>query len=117
MTVKMKQRIIKFSFVFFVLAGGGGYWFLSQSQDSLIDWKVPWLLHILFSSLKLIIGSRIANEKKTIMNNLYWNNTFLLNFLLPQIFKYIRIIIIIFNNCNYYKITINKRYFKSKVTE
>ena len=26
-------------------------------------------------------------------------------------------LIIVFNNCIYYKITINKRYFKSKVTE
>jgi hypothetical protein len=39
--------------VFFVLAGGGGYWFLGKAQTPGIDWQIPWLLHIAFSSLLL----------------------------------------------------------------
>ncbi|MFZ2739256.1 MAG: hypothetical protein WBI20_05670 [Burkholderiaceae bacterium] len=39
--------------VFFVLAGGGGYWFLGKAQTHGIDWQVPWLLHIAFSSMLL----------------------------------------------------------------
>jgi len=39
--------------MFFLLAGGGGYWFLSQAQTTGIDWQMPWLLHIAFSSLLL----------------------------------------------------------------
>lgn len=38
---------------FFVLAGGGGYWFLGKAQTPGIDWQIPWLLHIAFSSLLL----------------------------------------------------------------
>ena len=38
---------------FFVLAGGGGYWVLGKAQTPGIDWQIPWLLHIVFSSLLL----------------------------------------------------------------
>jgi hypothetical protein len=41
------------AFVFFVLAGGVGYYFFSKAQTPGIDWQVPWLLHIAFSSLFL----------------------------------------------------------------
>ncbi len=37
--------------VFFMLAGGSGYWFLGKAQTPGIDWQLPWLLHIAFSSL------------------------------------------------------------------
>jgi len=39
--------------VFFALAGGGGYWFLDKAQAQGIEWQIPWLLHIAFSSLLL----------------------------------------------------------------
>lgn len=39
--------------VFFVLAGGGGYWFLGKAQAPGVHWQTPWLLHIAFSSLLL----------------------------------------------------------------
>jgi O-antigen/teichoic acid export membrane protein len=40
--------------VFFIFAGGGGFWFLGNAQASEIDWKIPWLVHIAFSSLLLL---------------------------------------------------------------
>ena len=39
--------------VFFVLAGGVGYWFLGKAQTLGVDWQTPWLMHIAFSSLLL----------------------------------------------------------------
>jgi hypothetical protein len=38
---------------FFLLAGVGGYWFLSNAKAPGIDWQIPWLLHIVFSSVLL----------------------------------------------------------------
>lgn len=38
---------------FLVLAGGGGYWLLGKAETPGIEWKIPWLLHIAFSSLLL----------------------------------------------------------------
>ncbi len=38
---------------FFLLAGVGGYWFLGKDKTVGIDWQIPWLLHIAFSSLLL----------------------------------------------------------------
>ena len=39
--------------MFLVLAGGVGYWFLGKAQTPGIDWQIPWLLHIVFSSILL----------------------------------------------------------------
>ena len=39
--------------VFLLLAGMGGYWFLGRANDHGVDWQMPWLLHILFSSIVL----------------------------------------------------------------
>ena len=39
--------------VFFIIASAGGYWFLSQQKVAGIDWQIPWLLHVGFSSLLL----------------------------------------------------------------
>ena len=39
--------------IFLFLAGGGGYWFLGRASHPDVEWQMPWLLHILFSSILL----------------------------------------------------------------
>jgi len=37
--------------IFLVFAGGCGYWFLGQASASNVNWQMPWLVHIVFSSV------------------------------------------------------------------
>lgn len=41
------------SLIFMAVVGCGGYWFLEQASTSQIVWRIPWLLHIIFSSCLL----------------------------------------------------------------
>lgn len=39
--------------IYLILAGGGGYWFLERTPAPHIDWRMPWLVHVVFSSILL----------------------------------------------------------------
>lgn len=41
------------AFIFLVLVGCGGYWFLSRASGFGVEWQVPWIIHVVFSAFLL----------------------------------------------------------------
>jgi len=39
--------------IFFIFAGFGGYWFLGLKSTPEVNWQLPWLTHVMFSSVLL----------------------------------------------------------------